>query len=446
MKKTASLMNNVYWLVIMAVIAAMTSLTGCSNLQSPDVGSGGTGEIGNATILRSSVARETNVLASSDEVSAVVQGNTALAVNILQKQPDTNSVFSPYSVTIAFALLAPGTVGSTYSGIEQALSFPLPQNRLNPTLNKIDAMLAGKTTGALLLNTVPSPQLSTANAIWAQKGLSILPAYLDTLAINYGAGVHLVDFALALETSRQAINSWAAEATHNKITDLIPTGGIDASTRLVLSNAVWFKSNWFSPFATTATSNRSFTNGDTSVSTIPFMSQKLDVPYLHAYGCQAVDIPYAGDNVSLLVIMPEPGTFNAFLTALKPATINTITAGLTTSYVDFALPKFNFKQTSDLRAMLQSLGMVDAFDVSRADLSGIDGMHDLVVGNVFHQAVISVDEQGTEAAAATAIGISATSLPTHPEPTIVTINNPFIFMIRDRQTGLILFLGKVVNL
>ena len=242
-------------LVISAFIATMAIVAGCGNLQGTDVGSGGTGDVGSnqthtdtgsggtsdngtALTLQSTMSRETNVSASGNEVAAVVLGNTTFALNALLRNPaDTNTLFSPYSITTAFALLAPGTAGTTLYGIEQALSFPLAQNRFNPTLNKLEALLAAETNGAIMSNGASLPKLSTANAVWAQKDLTILTSYLDTLAVNYGAGVHIVDFAHASENSRLAINSWTSEATHEKIADLIPTGGIDAFTRFVLTNA-----------------------------------------------------------------------------------------------------------------------------------------------------------------------------------------------------------------
>ncbi len=446
MKKVSFSVFRARWLVIVAVIVIMGIMTGCSNFQSTDVASGGTGDIGNFTTVTSGLVRDTSQ-ASDTDVASVVQGNTIFAVKTLSKDPlDSNSFFSPYSITMAFALLAPGTAGTTLSGIEEALSFPLPQSRFNPALNRLETILAGNATGTLLPSGVASPKFSAANAVWAQKGFSILSPYLDTLALNYGAGVYTVDFAQALESSRQTINNWAAQSTNNKILDLIPTGGITSATRLVLTNAVWFKSGWSTPFLQSATTDRTFDNRDTSPSTIPFMAKKFTVPYVQTSDFQAVDIPYVGNALSLLVIMPKPGTIDAFIASLTPATLTHITTNLTTTYVDLALPKFNVTQKSNLNVLLKSLGMSDAFDPATADLSGIDGTRNLSVGNVFHQAVIGVDEQGTEAAAATAIEITTTAILNPSEALAVTIKNPFIFLIRDRTTGLILFMGKVVSL
>ena len=174
------------------------------------------------------------------------------------------------------------------------------------------------------------------------------------------------------------------------------------------------------------------------------MRQNITVPYAQIAGCSAVDIPYVGDNLSMLVIMPDPGTFDAFLATLTPAVLLDISNHLTTKMVSLSLPKFTFSKTSSLNSSLKFLGMTDTFDPTKADLSGIDGKRDLFVDGVLHMAFIDVGEEGTEAAAATAITVGTTAV-IIPNLTL-TIDHPFIFLIRDRQTGLILFMGKVVSL
>jgi serpin B len=246
----------------------------------------------------------------------------------------------------------------------------------------------------------------------------------------------------APEDSRRTINTWVEGQTNNRIQDLIPQGGVSPATRLVLTNAIWFKANWASQFLESNTANQPFTDRNGSSSSVPFMHQTFTVPYAQVDGCQAVDLPYAGDNLSMLVIMPDPGSFDAFSSALTPTVLGDITNHLAPQAVDFSMPKFTFTRPSSLRPILESLGMTDAFDATRADFSGIDGNRDISVGGVFHQAFVSVDEEGTEAAAATAI-IGTTAI-LSPHLTLA-IDHPFIFLIRDRQTGVILFMGKVVS-
>lgn len=397
--------------------------------------------------VRSSLARDTNPQVSDADLAAVVEGNTDFALKAFSQfntNPDANTVFSPYSITLAVALAAVGAKGTTLSGMEQALSFPLPQEFLNPAFNKLDLLLASKTTGTVHSNGSQSPRLNIVNAVWGQQDFPILPAYLDTLAVNYGAGLRIVDFIHAPEDSRIAINSWVADQTNDKIIDLIPQGAIGDSTRVVLTNAIWFKADWASPFPAERTSNQPFFNRSGSSSSVPFMHQTVTLPYTRSSGCQAVDIPYVDGNLSMLVIMPDPGTFDAFVSSVTPTTLNDITSNLTNTYVELSMTKFTFSTAADLNTILRSLGMDDAFDSTIADFSGIDGLRDLYISGVVHQAFISVDEKGTEAAAATAISVGVTSAP--PPPLSLTIDHPFLFLLRDRQTGLILFMGKVVSL
>ncbi len=397
-------------------------------------------------IVKSALSRDTNPQVSDADLAAVVAGTTDFALKVfplIDPSGSSNIVFSPYSITQAFALAAPGARGTTLSGIEQALSF-LPQDRLNPALNKLDLLLTSEATGAVTASGEQYPILKNANAIWGQVGLSLLPTYLDTLAVNYDAGMHIVDFVNDTENARNTINAWVENTTNNRIQNLIPQGGVTSDTRVVLTNAVWFKANWASPFPETSTANRSFFNQDNTSSSVPFMHQILTASYARVDGSQAVDIPYVGDKLSMLVIMPDPGTFDAFLSSLTPTMLGDITSNLAAQEIDLALPKFTFTKEASMGDLLRSLGMADAFDPPVADFSGIDGNRDLHISNVFHQAFIAVDEHGTEAAAATAIGISTTSV---PSPSVVlTVDHPFIFFIRERQTGLILFMGKVLGL
>ena len=397
-------------------------------------------------IVRSALSRDTNPQASDADLAAIVAGTTDFALKVfplIDPSGSSNLVFSPYSITQAFALAAPGARSTTLSGIEQAMSF-LPQDRLNPALNKLDLLITSEAIGAVTANGDQLPILKNANAIWGQKGFTLLPTYLDTLAVNYGAGVHVVDFANATEDARGTINSWVEAQTNNRIQDLIPQGGVSTDTRVVLTNAVWFKATWASQFSAESTTNRTFFNQNGSTSSIPFMRHEFMTSYAQADGGQAVDISYVGDKFSMLVVMPDPGTFDAFLSSLTPTVLGDITSHLAGQEVDLSLPKFSFTKDVGMDTILHSLGMIDAFNPAVADFSGIDGDRDLYISAVFHKAFIAVDEHGTEAAAATAISIASTSVP--PPPLVVTIDHPFIFFIREKQTGLILFMGKVVSL
>ena len=327
----------------MSVLLCIFMAAGCSSE------SGTAGPAPGGDIAQSALARDINPQVSDADLAAVVAGNTEFALKVfplLEPTPNNNTFFSPYSITQACALLAPGARETTLGGIEQALSFRLPQDRLNPAFNKLDLLLTDKTTGNLLPGGLQSPKLSNGNAVWGQQGFSILPAYLDTLAVNYGAGLHLVDFIHATEQSRQTINTWVEGQTNNRIQNLIPQNGVSSDTRLVLTNAIWFKADWASQFLVSNTSNRPFSNRDGSTSSTPFMTQRFSVPYAQVGGAQAVDIPYAGLNLSMLVVMPIPGTFDQFMSALTPAVTSDITSHLTNKVVDFAMPKFSFTRSS----------------------------------------------------------------------------------------------------
>jgi serine protease inhibitor len=395
-------------------------------------------------IVQSTLARDTNPQVPDADFTAVVAGNTDFALKVfplIDPSGSNNTVFSPYSITQAFALTAPGARGNTLSGIEQALSFTLPQDRLNKAFNKLDLLIMSEANGSITSTGYQLPILRNANAIWGQKGFSILPTYLDTLAINYGAGLHVVDFINEIEDARTTINSWVEDQTNNRIQNLIPPGGVGQSTRLVLTNAVWFKAYWETRFPNLYTRNQTFFNHDGTSSSVPFMQNTLAVPYAQVDNSQAVDLPYVGNNFSMLVIMPDPGTFDTFMTALTPTVLSEIIDNLAPEEMLLNLPKFTFTYNSDMVPILKSFGMTDAFNLSAADFSGIDGSRDLVVADVFHQAFISVYEQGTEAAAATGVVFA-----TGPPPSLVlVIDHPYIFIIREKQTGLILFMGKVLS-
>lgn len=396
----------------------------------------------------SALPREANPQVSAADLAAVVAANTKFAFKafpILDTTSNNNIFFSPYSITQAFSLLEPGARGTTRSGIEQTLFFQLPQDRLNPALNKLDLLIAGKTTGTVFPSGRHAPELNNANAVWGQQGFSILPAYLDTLAVNFGAGLHQVDFVNATETSRQTINAWIGEQTNNRIQNIIPKDGVSTDTRMVLANAIWFKASWASKFSQHATANRTFNNRDGTSSLVLFMSQWFRVKYAQVDGCQAVDIPYAGEDLSMLVIMPAVGKFDKFLSSLSPNVVGAITNNLTSKEVAFSMPKFTFTKALAMKQILMRLGMTEAFDQARADFSGINGKRDLYVGEVFYKAFVSVDEEGTEAAAASAVGMVGTGRPRTPDLQL-SIDHPFIFLIRDRETGLILFMGKVGSL
>jgi serpin B len=281
------------------------------------------------------------------------------------------------------------------------------------------------------------------NAIWGQKGYPFLDAYLDTLAVNYGAGLRVLDFQAAPDQSRVVINDWVAEQTEDRIKDLIPQGAIDKLTRLVLTNAVYFNAAWASQFEEAATSDGVFHRPGGSDVTVPMMHQSGYFQYAEYDDYAAIELPYDGLELSMLILVPSEGSLGSFEQRLTSALAQESIAGLVGQPVVLSMPRFKVESSFGLNDALSSLGMTAAFDQSAADFSGMDGARDLYITDVVHKAFVDVDESGTEAAAATAVIVGATSAPA--QPVQLTIDRPFVFAIRDIPTGTILFLGRVTD-
>jgi serpin B len=334
-----------------------------------------------------------------------------------------------------------GAQGETEKQMADTMHFTLPQARLHPAFNALDRELASRGSGSSGKDEAGF-RLNVVNAIWGQQDYTFLLSYLDTLAEHYGAGLRILDFVREPELSRVTINDWISEETENRIRDLIPEGGINEATRLVLTNAVYFNAAWLSPFVEDTTSPGSFTLLNGNVVTVPMMQQQRSFPYARGEDYQVVELPYDGQELSMVILVPNAGTFNDFEGRLHYSEVRDIIASLEHQEVRLAMPRFTYEDETGLKDVLSSLGMDIAF-TSGADFSGIDGTRDLFIQNVLHKAFVSVDEAGTEAAAATAVMVGLTALP--PEPVAVTIDRPFIFLIRDVQTGSILFVGRVVD-
>lgn len=405
-----------------------------------------TGKVQAIGTAKSTLARNPSPQASDADLAAAVAGNTEFALKVLpllDTQGDNNLVYSPFSLTLALEMTAAGAKGDTLSGMEKALSFKLPQSRLQAALNRLDLVLADKTSTTAKPNA-QLPNLNIANALWAQQGYNLQGTYLDALSVNFGAAVNLLDFVKAAEPSRLTINNWVEERTQKKIKDLLPPDAVSSSTRVVLTNAIWFKSDWAQQFTKESTRNQDFTNRKGSVSSLPFMNQTATFPYLQGKGYQAVELPYIDNKLAMLVVMPDAGKFDSFVQGLNSAAISDIATGLKDQYLALSMPKFNFSASPAMNSSLSSLGMSAAFDAGKADFSGMTGNRDLSISGVVHKAYINVDEKGTEAAAATGVVVGVTSINVN-QPLKLSLDRPFLFMIRDRQTGLIIFMGKLMN-
>jgi serpin B len=381
--------------------------------------------------------------AGDQELAALVEGNSRFALDLYRalRDQEGNLFFSPYSISTALAMTYAGARGQTEEQMARALHFDLPQESLHSAFALLAGELASRGDSAAGTDG-QGFRLNVANALWLQEGFDLLSAYLALVEGAYGAAPRLVDFQGAPEEARVTINDWVATETEDRITDLIPPGVIDALTRLVLTNAIYFNAAWQVPFEQNLTSDGPFTLLDGEQVSVPMMRQAEMLPYTAGDGYQAVELFYDGGELSMVILLPEAGQFEAFEGSLDEALLAEVEAGLSPQQIDLSLPRFEFDSEFSLSKALASLGMEDAF-TDAADFSGMTGGLDLLISEVLHKAFVSVDEEGTEAAAATAVVMKLTSAPA--EVTRVTVDRPFLFFIRDLNTGAMLFLGRVVD-
>ncbi|MDG7041736.1 MAG: serpin family protein [Nitrososphaerota archaeon] len=401
------------------------------------------GQTASGQVLQSDKPRDMSPSVGEGDLTALVDGNNAFAFNLYQvlKQTGGNLFYSPYSISEALVMAYAGARGETEKDMAQALNFTLPQDRLHPAFNSLDLQLKQRGQGAQGKNGAGF-RLDVANAIWGQKDYPFLAQYLDVLAQNYGAGLRIVDFIKQTEQSRLTINQWVSDQTQEKIKDLIPPGGINDMTRLVLTNAVYFNAAWQYPFNKDATSNGMFYLLDGGNVTVPMMKQTESFGYVEGANYEAVELPYSGQELSMVILLPKAGEFEAFENSLDAELVKTVIGQLKTNEVSLTMPKFEYESSFGLKQALSTLGMGVAFTPD-ADFSGMDGDHNLLIQDVLHKAFVSVDEAGTEAAAASAVIVGITAVPA--QPIQVTIDRPFLFLIRDISTGSIIFLGRVLN-
>ena len=393
-------------------------------------------------ILKSDLGRDLSPDVQESDFSEMLDGARQFALDLYRQLRDSNEgnfFYSPYSISIALAMTYAGARENTALEMADALNFTLSQDKLHPAFNKLDLILTnlGQNTGD------EEFILSVANSIWGEQTYSFLDDFLDILAVNYGAAMYLMDFKNKPDESRRIINAWVEDQTNDKIKDLLGPGTITSITRLVLTNAVYFYGSWIYQFNEENTTEENFTLLNGSQVSVPMMKQEEHFSYSEGEGYQAVELPYEGGAAGMLIIVPDINTFEIFEQNLDNQVLSDITNSLEYTNINLNMPKWEFKSDILLKDTLRSMGMNDAFLGGTADFSGIDGTFYLFITDVIHQAFVSVDESGTEAAAATAVIVGETSLP--PEPVIMHINKPFIFLIRDSQTGTILFAGRVLN-
>ena len=384
-------------------------------------------------------------------LAELVRGNNAFAFDLYRalRGREGNLFYSPFSISQALAMTSAGAKGETLRQMAETLHHRVPQSSLHPAFNALDRTLAsrGQQPGGTPNDAGEAGQyfrLNIANAIWGQDGYHFLPDFLDLLAEHYGAGMMAVDFVGAPDESRVRINDWVAEETQGKVKDLLPPGVIGSSTRLVLTNAIYFNASWLWQFNPRNTEMRPFHLEGGGTVTVPMMTEttKEFYGYARGDGYQAVDVPYSWGEMSMTILLPDEGQLREFEASLDSELFHQIIAGIEIDYVTLTMPLLEFESEFSLGNTLVGMGMPDAFGEG-ADFSGMTGSSDLWISEVVHKAFVSVDEEGTEAAAATGVVMLASGLA--KEPIAVMVDRPFIFLIRDTGTGTVLFLGRVSN-
>ncbi len=377
---------------------------------------------------------------NDSDAQAVVRGNNAFALDLYRRLKETegNLFFSPYSISTALAMTYAGARGKTEVQMARVLHIALDQERLHPAVATLDSMIAD-------VEGRGGVQLSVANALWPQLGYALLEEYLALMKAYYGAHVTPIDYADP-ESARQTINDWVEAKTAGKIRDLIQPGALETLTRLVLTNAIYFKGIWEHKFDEILTGNAPFWVTPTETVSAPMMTQTREFGYAKRDQWQILELPYCDKALSLIILLPESVDGIAELEdALTAETLMAWTAKLKSRDVKVFLPRFKMDHQIELSDTLSSMGMADAFDEDKADFSGIDGRAPwLYISAVLHKAFVDVNEEGTEAAAATAVVMKKRGIRRTPLP-IFRADHPFIFLIRENSTQSILFLGRVTN-
>ena len=376
-------------------------------------------------------------------VKQLAQSNNGFALALYQalRDQDGNLIYSPYSIFQALLMTAAGAEGATASQMASVLGVDLNDPEIHNLMNALNKVL---TTQPEYLQSDAQPlTFNIANAVWAQKDFHFEQSFLDTLSSNYNAGLKLVDFNKP-EDARALINLWIAAQTNDKIQELIPEGLLDQMTRMVLTNAIYFKGAWSNQFEEKDTEDGNFTLLDGSSETVPFMHGNFTLSALVSDKIQAIRLPYEGGTYAMAAIMPLEN-FAEFEAQLTAADLEQLLNSLQSSsaIVDLSMPKFQSESRFGLGEILAGLGMPDAFDAQKADFSGMTGKPDLMISSVLHQATIDVKEEGTEAAAATAVAMSVTSMP--GQSYTIRLDKPFIYVIYETTTNTITFMGRVVN-
>ncbi|WP_435021756.1 serpin family protein [Tundrisphaera sp. TA3] len=375
-------------------------------------------------------------------MSDVVRGNNAFALDLYGKlrAQEGNAFLSPYSISSALAMTRAGAKGETAAEMDRVLH-----------LKGGDPAATDREFAALMssLNGDKADRgyrLDVANRLWGMQGFHFVPEFIERTRANYGAGLERINFGQTAEAIR-TINAWVASKTQYKINDLLQEGDVNAGTRLVLTNAIYFKGKWTIPFAKESTRDRPFHASASAPAPVPTMMHEGSYLYYEGDGLKAIELPYRPGDLAMDILLPDAiDGLPAIEAKLTPDNLTRWLGGLKSRRVELSLPRFTMKTKAELSKPLAALGMIRAFNPEAADFSGIATEEELSISAVIHQAFVAVDEEGTEAAAATAVVMRATAAMQPPTPpAIFRADHPFLFLIRDVRSGAILFLGRVAN-
>jgi serpin B len=373
------------------------------------------------------------------DLDSLVAGNTGFALDLyrtLAANPG-NLFCSPLSVSTALAMTYAGARGETEAEMAAALRFPLPQERLHAAFGALSDRL-----GALEVKDALS--LRAANGLWLERSFAFLESYLSLVKSSYDAEFRAPDFVGAAEAARHEINAWTEERTAGRIRDLVPQGSLTPQTVLVLVNAIYFKAAWAEQFEKGSTTEAPFRVTGTKYVAAPMMNRTGTYRYAEDELAQVVEMPYAGGRASMVIVLPRAHDgLAAVEAALSPERLLAWTHALGETRVALSVPRFRVEQAFSLNGALASLGMKRAF--TDADFSGMAEGGGLFISEVLHKAFVDVDENGTEAAAATAVIMMRASVPPPFDPVVFRADHPFLFLIRDRTTGTVLFIGRLCD-
>lgn len=372
------------------------------------------------------------------DVAAVAGGITAFSSDLYAKLSERpgNLFCSPFSISTALAMTYAGARGATAEQMARVLHFGLGQDALHPASGALAARLTG--------GDLPGCELSVANRIWAQPSTGLLPAFLEATRRHYRAEVARADFSARTEAARTEINRWVEKQTKDRIKDLIAKGLLSRDTRMVLVNAIYFKGRWAVQFEKDSTRDAPFTIGDGQAVSAPMMHRSGELRYVEDEQMQGLELPYEGGDLSMVVLLPKKADGLGDLgRSIAAGALTRWLGALRTREVEVYLPRFKMTSEFELSAALAAMGMPDAF-TAVADFSGMAGTRDLFISAVIHKAFVDVNEEGTEAAAATAVVMVKAMRPSAP-PVVFRADHPFVFLIRDNRTGAVLFIGRVVR-